>query len=108
MMNTGIIVGKIIEMSEELKMQNGDTMLKIIIDVPRAFRNAKGLFDSDEIECILWKGLGDAVKAHSRVGATIAIKGRIQVRKWENDDRKLVRFMEFIAEKVNFISKIDY
>lgn len=107
MLNTGIIVGKIIEISNPLTMQNGDKMIKVIIEVPRAFKNSRGLWDSDEIECILWKTLGEAVVHHAKVGSTIAVKGRIQVRRWEDEEKNINRFMEFIAEKVNFISKID-
>lgn len=108
MLNTGIIVGKVLEVSEAITMQNGDTLVRVTVDVPRAFRNVKGIFDSDEIECVLWKNLGEAVQAHGKVGSMIAIKGRIQVRKWENEERKINRVMEFIGEKVNFIPKVEY
>lgn len=108
MLNTGIIVGKVLEVSQAFTVQNGDTLVRVVVEVPRAFRNARGIFDNDEIECVMWKNLGEAVQAHAKVGSTIAIKGRIQVRKWENEERKMTRTMEFIGEKVNFISKMEY
>ena len=85
MLNQSIVVGRI------NSMENG----KLVIAVPRSFKNENGEYDTDYIEARLSKNINNNVSTYCEVGDLVGIKGRL-----ESDVNK----MFVIAEKVTFLS----
>ena len=85
MLNQSIVVGKI------NNMENG----KLVIAVPRSFKNENGEYDTDYIEAKLSKNINNNVSTYCEVGDLVGIKGRL-----ESDANR----MFVIAEKVTFLS----
>lgn len=103
MLNQTVIVGRIVKDPELRETENGCKVTNITLAVPRSFKNINGEYDTDFINCTLWKGVAESTSEYCRKGDLVGVKGRLQTRDIENEDgRKQV--MEVIAEKVTFLS----
>lgn len=85
MLNQVVVVGR-------LKNIEND---KVVLGVPRSFKNAEGEYETDYVEAKLMKNIGDNVVSYCEVGDLVGIKGRL-----ESDFNR----MYVIAEKVTFLS----
>ena len=104
MLNQAVLVGRIVYEPELKKMDNGSKMTKITLAVPRSFKNPDGVYDTDYISCVLWKGVAESTVEYCKKGDLVGIKGRIQTRDVELDDETHKKFVEVVAEKVTFLS----
>ena len=73
MLNQVVLVGRITEIPETEEKN------KIIISVPRAFKNSDGEYDVDFIPVQLFKPLNESVKEYLTTGDLVGVKGRLQV-----------------------------
>ena len=89
MLNQVVLVGRITEIPETEEKN------KIIISVPRAFKNSDGEYDVDFIPVQLFKPLNESVKEYLTTGDLVGVKGRLQVI-----DKELL----VVAEKLTFLS----
>lgn len=85
MLNQVVVVGRI------YSMENG----KLVMAVPRSFKNENGEYDTDYIEVRLSKSIEENVSTYCEIGDLVGIKGRL-----ESDLNR----MSVVAEKVTFLS----
>ena len=78
MINTVVIVGRIAETPEIKETAMGNKVCSLLLEVERNFPNADGIYVSDYIPVTLWKGMADEASVHSKEGALIGVKGRLQ------------------------------
>jgi single-strand DNA-binding protein len=83
---------------------NGRKVTNITLAVPRSYKNSKGEYETDFIDCILWTGIAETTSEYCKKGDLIGIKGRVQTRNIELDDDKKKHITEVVAEKVTFLS----
>ena len=84
MTNMYCLVGRIGEIKD-----NG-----IVIKVARNYKNADGIYETDEIMVYCWDNIIQKVKDYCKVGDLIGVKGRIQA---DNE-------IKLICEKLTFLS----
>lgn len=89
MLNQVMIVGRLVK-----DVEKEGNLAKIVLAVPRYFKNADGIYETDFIPCTLLGPIADNVLENCKKGDIAGIKGRIQ----SNNG------IELIAEKVTFIS----
>lgn len=94
MLNQIILVGRLVSDPEINETENGKKGI-IKLAIPRSFKNVDGEYETDFVECVLWKAVADNVKEYCKKGDVVGVKGRIQSN--ENG-------IEVIAEKVTFLS----
>lgn len=104
MLNQAVIVGRIVREPDVKKTENGKAVSNITLAVPREFKNPKGEYDTDFINCVLWKGVAESTATYCRKGDLIGVKGRIQSREYTNDENEKKHIVEVVAEKVTFLS----
>ena len=97
MLNQFTLVGRITKTPEMMENQDGSKFAIINLAVPRTFKNENGEYDTDFIDCTLWKGIAENVCEYCKKGDTFGIRGRIQNL---NNTAQL----QLIAEKVSFLS----
>lgn len=95
MLNQTVIVGRITKDIEIKELENGKKVINLTIAVPRSYKNAEGIYDTDFIPCTLWNYIATNVLEYCKKGDLVGIKGRL-----ENKEDKLV----LVAEKVTFLS----
>lgn len=104
MLNQTVIVGRLVRDPELLETENGNKVTNITLAVPRSYKNADGEYDTDYINCVLWKGVAESASEYCHKGDLLGIKGRIQTRTVELDEDNKKYVTEVIAEKVTYLS----
>ena len=97
MLNQIVLVGRITKTPEVIENQDGSKFAIINLAVPRTFKNENGEYDTDFIDCTLWKGIAENACEYCKKGDLVGIRGRIQNL---NNTAQL----QLIAEKVTFLS----
>ena len=97
MLNQFTLVGRITKTPEMMENQDGSKFAIINLAVPRKFKNENREYDTDFIDCTLWKGIAENVCEYCKKGDIVGIRGRIQNL---NNTAQL----QLIAEKVSFLS----
>ncbi len=103
MLNQIVLVGRLTKEVQINKTENGKKISNITLAVPRSFKNMNGLYDTDFIDCILWDNVAVNTSEYCHKGDILGIKGRVQSRIVEKDDKKQ-NILEVIAEKVTFLT----
>ncbi|MFV0275124.1 MAG: single-stranded DNA-binding protein [Bacilli bacterium] len=103
MLNQTVLVGRLIK-NPEIKVTNsGKKVTNITLAVPRTYKNSKGEYDTDFIDCVLWSGIAESTSEYCSKGNLLGIKGRINTSTYTKGDE--VRYKtEIVAEKVTFLS----
>ncbi len=105
MLNQTVIVGRIAKDPELRETENGKKVTNVTLAVPRSFKNTDGVYETDFINCVLWKGIAESTVEYCKKGDLVGIKGRIQTRVYEKEEEK--KYMtEVVAEKVTFLSSM--
>lgn len=104
MLNQTVIVGRIAKDPELRETENGKKVTNVTLAVPRSFKNSNGEYDTDFINCVLWKGIAESTVEYCRKGDLVGIKGRIQSREYINSEDEKKQVVEVVAEKVTFLS----
>lgn len=103
-MNQVILVGRLTKNPEVITTDNNKKMTTITVAVPRSFKNSEGLYESDFIRCILWNNIALSTCEYCNCGDVIGIKGRLQTRNYEDDNKVRKTITEVVAEKITFLS----
>ena len=104
MLNQTIIVGRMVTDPELRQTESGKKVMNVTLAVPRSFKNLNGQYETDFIDCVLWKGIAESTVQYCKKGDLIGIKGRIQTREYETSEEVKKHVVEVIAEKVTFLS----
>lgn len=95
MLNQVVLVGRL---SDEIKieeLEDGKKSCRIVLAVPRSFKNENGEYETDFIDCQLWHGIAENTKEYCKKGDVIGVRGRLQV---------IEHNLVVVAEKVTFLS----
>lgn len=104
MLNQTVLVGRLVRDPELYETESGNKVTNITLAVPRSYKNSEGVYDTDFINCVLWKGVAESATEYCHKGDILGIKGRIQTRTVEMDDESKKNVTEVVAEKVTFLS----
>lgn len=103
MYNLVYLIGRLVSDPELKKSENNKEHVFVTIAVQRSFKNPDGIYDTDFIRCSLWNGIAKNVSEYCKKGDLIGIRGRLQVRNYE-EDGEVKYITEVIAEKISFLT----
>lgn len=103
MLNQIILVGRLTHDIVVNKSDNGIKVATISLAIPRSFKNSDGVYDTDFINCVAFENIAENTSEYCNKGDIVGVKGRVQSRVVEKDDKKET-IMEIIAEKITFLS----
>ena len=104
MLNQIVLVGRI---TRELEVEEKENIRKggvLTLAIPRSFKNAEGVYDTDFINIRVFDSIAENIKEYCRKGDIVGVKGRIQSNVFENAIGEKEFITEIIAEKVTFLS----
>ncbi|MEH7107459.1 MULTISPECIES: single-stranded DNA-binding protein [Bacillaceae] len=104
MINQVTLVGRLTKDPEKKVTSEGIAMANITLAVNRNFRNHNGEFETDFVQCTLWRRAAENTCQYCRKGAIIGITGRMQSRHYDAKDGKRIYMTEVVAETVRFLS----
>ena len=103
MLNQIVLVGRLTRDIVVNKSENGVKVATISLAIPRSFKNSDGTYDTDFIECTAFDAIAENTCEYCSKGDIVGVKGRVQSRVIEHDDKKET-VMQIICEKVTFLS----
>lgn len=104
MINQVTLVGRLTKDPELRYTSEGKAVSNVTLAVDRPFRNKAGAYETDFINCTLWKKAAENTAQYCRHGSVVGITGRIQTRNYENQEGKRTYVTEVIAEIVQFMN----
>ena len=103
MLNQVVLVGRLTRDITVHKSDNHAKVATIPLAIPRSFKNVEGTYDTDFIHCVAFDMVAENTKEYCKKGDIVGVKGRVQSRVVEKDDKKEY-LMDIIAEKITFLS----
>lgn len=104
MVNQVVLVGRLTDNPLVEETSNGKKYTAINVAVQRNFKNASGLYETDFIRCVLWNGMASNTKEYCRTGDIVGIKGRLQNRSYETEEKETKYITEVIVERITFLA----
>lgn len=104
MLNQVVLVGRLTKDPEVVTTESGKKVSTITLAVQRTFKNSEGLYETDFINCVLWDAIAYNTQEYCHKGDIVGVKGRLQIRSYEDKENKTHQKLEVVAEKVTFLS----
>ena len=96
MLNQVVMVGRLVEKPIVEENENGRKVSEITLAVPRSYKNAEGIYETDFIKCTLCDDIAEKTIFYCYKGDLVGVKGRLQCLSGNE--------LQLIAEKVSFLS----
>lgn len=104
MFNMVVLIGRTVSDIKLHTLESGFKVGFMTLAVNRPFKNMNtGEPDTDFITVVLWAGIAETASQYCHKGSTVAVKGRVAVRK-KDVNGKSVDTIEIIGERVSFIN----
>lgn len=104
MLNQVVLVGRLTKDVEVKESENGKSYANMTLAIPRSFKNMDGEYETDFVECSLFKGIAENTSEYCHKGDIVGVKGRLQNNSYEKDDGTKDFRINVVAEKVTFLS----
>lgn len=104
MLNQVIIVGRLVAKPIIVENENGRKVSEITLAVPRSYKNAEGIYDTDFIKCTLWNDIAEKTIEYCDKGDLVGVRGRLETSVYEKENGEKYRITSVVAEKVSFLS----
>ena len=101
MLNTITIMGRLVRDVELRRTGSGTAVASFTVAVDRDFAQ-DGKKDTDFIDCVAWRQTGEFVSKYFRKGSMIVVKGRLQIRNWNDKDGNKRKTAEVVADNCYF------
>ena len=103
MLNHIVIMGRLVRDPELRKTQSGVSVCSLTVACDRDFADkATGERECDFIDVVTWRGTADFVSKHFSKGRMVIVSGRLQTRKWTDNDGNKRTAYEIQADNVYF------
>lgn len=104
MLNNYVCVGRLVSDPELKELENGKKVTNITLAVPRSYKNAEGVYETDFVDCTLWNNIAQSTTEYCKKGDMIGVKGRIESNIYEKEDGSKQKTMTVVADKITFLS----
>ncbi|AEW06945.1 single-strand binding protein [Sulfobacillus acidophilus DSM 10332] len=105
MLNRVVLIGRLTRDPEMRYTPQGVPVASFTLAVDRPFSNQQGQRETDFIDCIAWRKLGETVGNHLTKGRLAAVEGRLQIRSYEAQDGTKRRVAEVVCDSVRFLDR---
>ena len=102
MMNNIVIHGRLTKDPELRRTQAGIAVASATVACDRDFKNEKGEKEADFIDVVAWRGTGEFLAKYFKKGQEAIVSGRLQIRKWTDNQGNKRSAAEIVADKVDF------
>ena len=103
MLNHITIMGRLVRDPELRRTGSGVAVASFTVAVDRDFADKQsGEKETDFINCVAWRQTGEFVSKHFSKGRMIVVSGRLQIRKWKNNDGETRYATEIVADNCYF------
>lgn len=103
MINNVVLVGRLTKDADLRHTSSGQAVAQFTIAVQRNFKTKNGEFDTDFINCVLWRKPAESLANYTRKGSLIGVTGRIQTRNYENQQGQRVYVTEVVCDNFQML-----
>lgn len=103
-MNKCILIGNLTKDPELTTTTNGVAVCRFTIAVSRRYSNADGERETDFLNIVVWRSLGENCHKFLKKGSKVGVVGNIQNRSYDATDGSKRYITEIVAEEVEFLS----
>jgi single-strand DNA-binding protein len=103
-MNGVVLVGRLVSDPEIVTTDTNKKLTVINLAVHRNYKNSEGIYETDFVRCVLWNGVASTTSEYCHSGDVVGVKGRLETRVYENEQKEKKYITEVIAERVTFLS----
>jgi single-stranded DNA-binding protein 4 len=107
MINNVTLIGRLTRDAELRYTPSNIATAQFNIACNRNFKNANDEYDTDFINCVMWREQAERFCNWTRKGMLVGITGRIQTRNYENQQGQRVYVTEVVAESFQVLEKRD-
>lgn len=102
MLNKGILMGRLTRDPELRHTQSGTAVCSFTLAIDRDLKDANGEKQTDFIDCVAWNKQAEFVAQWFSKGMMAIVVGRIQSRKWQDQNGNNRTAIEINCEEVSF------
>lgn len=106
-MNKAVLIGRLTRDPDLRFTPNGIAVCQFTLAVDRPFTNNNGEREADFIPIVVWRKPAENAANYLRKGRMCAVSGRIQTRKYENNEGRTVSVVEVVADEVKFLERAE-
>ncbi len=102
MLNRVTIMGRLTRDPELRRTASGTSVTSFTLAVDRDFKEKSGERKTDFIDVVAWRGAAEFVSKYFAKRRMAVVEGRLQMRKWQDDEGNKRESAEVVAENVYF------
>ena len=102
MLNDITLLGRLTRDPELRRTGSGIAVANFTIAVERDHAGPNKEKETDFIDCVAWRNTGEFISKYFRKGSMIAVKGRLEIRKWTDKDGASRKSAEVNVENAYF------
>ena len=102
MLNQIVIMGRLTRDPELRRTGSGTAVASFTLAVERDLKPKEGERETDFIDCVAWRSTAEFVDKYFSKGRMAVVSGRLQVRKWQNQEGENRYSTEVVADNVYF------
>ena len=103
MTNVAVLIGRLTSNPDMKYTQSGVAVANFSIAVDRDFKNKDGERETDFFDVTCWRGLAETVGNNLTKGRLVAVQGRLQQDRWENQEGQKRSKVIINADEVRFL-----
>lgn len=107
MINRAVVCGRLVRDPELRRTQNGTPVTSFTLAVNRTFKNADGQQEADFLNCVAWNKTAEIVDQYCSKGNLVGVEGRLQSRRYQDNQGNNRTVVEIIADQVQFMQSKD-
>lgn len=107
MINNVTLIGRLTKDVELKRTPSDIAAAQFTIACNRNFKNSNGEYDTDFVNCVMWREQAERFTSWTKKGYLVAIVGRIQTRNYEGTDGRRIYVTEVVAENFQILEKCD-
>ena len=101
MLNNIALMGRLVRDPDTRKTASGKSVTSFTLAVERDIKT-NGEKETDFIDCVAWNGTADLVAKYFTKGRMAVVRGRLQIRTWQDKEGNNRKAAEVIADSVYF------
>jgi len=105
-MNKTILIGRLTRDTELRYTPNGTAVASF--SLANSYQFGSGDSRKEQVsyfDCIAWSKLAEICAEYAKKGTRVAVEGRLQQKRWEDQDGKKRSAVELVVENLQFLSK---
>lgn len=102
MLNHITLMGRLVRDPELRHTAQGTPVISFTIAVDRDFQSGGSEKQTDFIEIVAWRGTAEFISKYFRKGSMAVVSGRLQMRKWQDNNGNNRISAEVVADNVYF------